>query len=45
MSEEELANWQKIKDAMEEKGTTDNMFYMRACAIVDGKPDPLEPLQ
>lgn len=30
---------------MEEKGTTDNMFYKRACAIVDGKLDPLEPLQ
>ena len=45
MREEALDNWQKIKDVMEEKGTTDNMFYKRACAIVDGKPDPLEPLQ
>ena len=43
MSEEELANWQKIKDVMEEKGTTDNMFYKRACAIVTGQPDPVEP--
>ena len=41
MSEDEKANWQKIKDVMEERGTTDNMFYKRACAIVDGKPDPL----
>jgi len=30
---------------MEEKGTTDNFFYKRACAIVGGKPDPLEPLK
>jgi hypothetical protein len=45
MSEKELSNWKKIKDVMEEKGTTDNMFYKRACAIVDGKSDPLEPLQ
>ena len=43
MSEEEKANWQKIKDVMEEKGTTDNMFYKRACAIVAGQPDPVEP--
>ena len=34
MSEDEKANWQKIKDVMEEKGTTDNMFYKRACATV-----------
>jgi len=42
MSKEELANWQRIKDVMEEKGTTDNYFYKRACAIVDGKPDSLK---
>ena len=45
MSEEERANWQRIKDAMEEKGSTDNFFYKRACAIVDGKSDPLQPLE
>jgi hypothetical protein len=45
MSGEEKANWLKIKEAMEEKGTTDNFFYKRACAIVGGKPDPLEPLK
>ena len=45
MSEEELANWQRIKDTMEEKGSTDNFFYKRACAIVDGKSDPLQPLE
>jgi len=45
MTKDEKANWQKIKDVMEEKGTTDNMFYKRACAIVDGKRDPLESLE
>lgn len=45
MSDEEKANWLKIKEVMEEKGTTDNFFYKRACAIVGGKPDPLEPLK
>ena len=45
MSDEEKANWLKIKEAMEKKGTTDNFFYKRACAIVKGKPDPLEPLK
>ena len=42
MTEDERANWQRIKEAMEEKGTTDNMFYRRACAIVEGKDDPLK---
>ena len=45
MSEEERANWQRIKDTMEEKGTTDNFFYKRAVAIVEGKNDPLQPLE
>ena len=45
MSDEEKANWLKIKEVMEEKGTTDNFFYKRACAIVGGKPDPLETLK
>lgn len=45
MSEEELANWKLIKDTMERDGNTDNMFYKRACAIVDGKDDPLDKLK
>ncbi len=45
MSKEELANWQRIKEVMEEKGTTDNMFYKRAVAIVEGKDDPLDKLK
>ena len=42
MDKEEKANWQRIKDVMEEKGTTDNMFYKRACAIVKSGVDPLD---
>ena len=45
MSQEERDNWQRIKDSMEEKGTTDNYFYKRAVAIVEGKDDPLKPLE
>ena len=45
MSEEERANWQRIKDTMEEKGTTDNFFYKRAVAICNDEPDPLKPLE
>lgn len=45
MTEEEKANWQRIKDLMEEKCTTENMFYKRACAILEGKEDPMEPLE
>ena len=42
MSTEERANWQRIKDVMEEKGTTDNFFYKRAVAITEGKNDPID---
>jgi len=45
MSQEERDNWQRIKVAMEEKGTTDNYFYQRACAICNDEPDPLKPLE
>jgi len=45
MSDEERANWQRIKDTFEEKGTTDNFFYKRAVAICEGKEDPMKPLE
>ena len=45
MSQEERDNWQRIKDSMEEKGTTDNYFYKRAVAICEGKDDPMKPLE
>jgi len=41
MHSEEYANWVKIKKVFEEKGTTDNWYYKRACAIVEGKSDPM----
>ena len=42
MDEHELENWKKVKEALEEAGKTECMFYKRALAIIDGKPDPLE---
>ena len=44
MSTEERDNWQRIKDHMESIGNTDNHFYTRACAILAGGEDPIEPL-
>ena len=44
MHPDELANWQIIKEKFEENGTTDNYFYVRACAIVSGQPDPMSNL-
>ena len=34
-------NWKKIKAHLEQVGQTDNMFYKRAVAVSDDKPDPL----
>ena len=45
MDKETRENWQKVKEALEEAGKTDSQFYIRAVAIVDGKPDPLDPLK
>ena len=45
MDKPERENWQRIKEVMEEKGTTDNMFYKRAVAICNGEPDPLDRLK
>ena len=42
MSEEERANWQKIKDHLEKEGKTDNFFYKRAVAICSGGEDPID---
>ena len=44
MNDEERANWQRIKDHMESIGKTDSHFYSRACVIVAGGKDPIEPL-
>ena len=45
MSEPELNNWKKVKEAMEANGNTDNMFYKRAVAICKGEDDPLDKLK
>ena len=42
MSEDERANWEKVKEALEEAGNTDCYFYKRAVAICNGGEDPLE---
>ena len=42
MDEQELANWQRVKEALEKAGKTDSMYYKRALAIIEGRPDPLE---
>jgi|TARA_B100000085_G_scaffold114803_1_gene104583 hypothetical protein len=44
MHPDEFNNWAIIKTKFEENGTTDNYFYKRACAIVAGKPDPMDNL-
>ena len=42
MHPDEFANWVKIKETFEQNGTTDNFFYVRACAIVRGEKDPID---
>lgn len=42
MSDEERANWEKVKVALEEANKTDCFFYKRAVAICNGDPDPLK---
>ena len=41
MDQHPLDNWVKIKETFEESGNTDNMFYQRACMIVNSGVDPL----
>jgi len=42
MDSRTLANWEKVKQALEKAGKTNSMFYRRAVAVLAGKPDPLE---
>ena len=42
MDKTELENWERVKVALEAAGKTDCMYYKRAVAICDGKPDPLK---
>jgi hypothetical protein len=41
MDQYTIDNWKKIKEALEESGKTDSMFYRRAKSIVEGGVDPL----
>ena len=45
MNPDELHNWKRVKEYFETlpEFKRDNMFYKRACAIVNGKSDPLPP--
>jgi|TARA_R100001460_G_scaffold90528_1_gene132183 hypothetical protein len=45
MHPDELQNWKTIKETFEENGTTDNFYYKRACAILEGLPDPMDNLK
>jgi len=40
MDKHEFDNWIKVKKALEKSGKTDCFYYVRACMIVKGKPDP-----
>ena len=42
MHPDELSNWVRIKETFEKSGNTKNFYYKRACAIVEGQPDPLD---
>lgn len=42
MDQHTYNNWVKIKETFEKSGNTNNMFYIRACAIIKTKIDPLE---
>ena len=42
MDEQELENWKRVKEALEKADKTDSMYYKRAVAIIEGRPDPLE---
>lgn len=42
MSEEELRNWKKVKEALAAKGLTETYYYKRAVAILKTGVDPLD---
>lgn len=45
MNKAERENWIRVKESMEAENATDNMYYRRAVAISEGKPDPLDTLK
>ena len=42
MDKQEIENWKRVKEALEKANKTDSMYYKRALAIIEGRPDPLE---
>ena len=42
MDKVERENWEKIREAMEASGNTDNFFYKRAVIISKGGNDPID---
>ena len=44
MDKASYENWVRVKEALEESGSTENFYYRRACAIVGGLPDPMDNL-
>ena len=44
MDKASYENWVRVKEALEESGSTQNFYYRRACAIVGGLPDPMDNL-
>ena len=45
MDKTSYENWVRVKESLEESGSTDNFYYRRACAIVGGLPDPMDNLK
>jgi hypothetical protein len=41
MDQQSYENWVRIKEVFEASGNTNNMYYQRACAIVNTRVDPL----
>lgn len=44
MDQHTYDNWKRIKEIMEEKGTTENNFYKRAIEIMKTRKDPFDDL-
>ena len=44
MDKTSYENWERVKEALEESGNTNNFYYRRACAIVSGGSDPMDNL-
>lgn len=42
MNAHERENWQKVRDALEAAGKTDNWYYKRALAILANGRDPFD---